>query len=421
MPPLRFPALTNPRRRGQWAVPELVRKGVETRPEKNHLAQEALCFVRECKGQQPEPLGGNRVSLNRKPLRGEEIVTPRCQRGFQPGVRAFVVLGLAYSERDSHHTLAGTSRFLCAGSTKGQLSMDITPQSKIRDVFQGEYLPSNLRITSKSTIRHYDVTFRQFNEYLGRPATLADLTDGNCTRFCRWLQDTKEISPQTIAQRMNYVRAFWRWCSRLRYIEKWPNFHTAPVEKPLPRAWTTKQIEALLKAFRETPGFVGSIPAGIWWHNLHRFAWQTGERVGAMLKARWDDVDVDRCLVEIPAKYRKGKCRGMLYTISEDLMADLVAMRPGDEPLIFPFPHSEQTFYNRYAATLNRAGLPSDHKSKMHRMRRSFASYLEAAGGNATDALKHSRRSVTVDSYIDESIVDRTPAFKILPKLEGGE
>src|SRR5690554_6709184 len=55
---------------------------------------------------------------------GREGGEPRSVRGLHPKIRACVVLGLAYSERDSHHTLAGTSRFLCAGSTKGQLSMD---------------------------------------------------------------------------------------------------------------------------------------------------------------------------------------------------------------------------------------------------------------------------------------------------------
>lgn len=298
--------------------------------------------------------------------------------------------------------------------------MDITKQSSINDVFEQEYLPSNLRITSKSTIRHYDITIRQFSEYLGRPATLADLTDGICTRYCRWLQDNKGVAPQTISQRMNYLRAIWRWCCRERFVEKWPNFHTAPAEKPVPRAWTLQHLAKLMEAAAETSGFVTCIPAGIWWFNLHRFAWETGERKTAMLEARWDDTDPERCLVEIPAKYRKGKCKGMLYTISRELMDDLVSMRPGDEPRLFPWAASEATFYNQYAKILKRAGLPSDHKSKLHRMRKSFASHLESNGGDATQALGHSRRTITAESYLDESIIQRTPAYQVLPKIGKG-
>lgn len=299
--------------------------------------------------------------------------------------------------------------------------MEINSQSTIRTVFEQEYLPSNLRITSQSTIRHYNIAIKQFSEYLGRTSTLADLSDGNCTRFCRWLQDTKSISTQTILQRMNYLRAFWRWCARERYVEKWPNFQTAPAAKPLPRAWTIQNIAKLMEAAAQTPGYITCIPAGIWWFNLHRFAWETGERKSAMLAARWDDTDVERCLVEIPAKYRKGKCKGMLYTISQELMEDLVAMRPGDEPLLFPWAATEMTFYNHYNKILKRAGLPCDSRSKLHRMRKSFASHLEANGGNATEKLDHSSRKITKESYLDESIIQRTPAYKMLPKIEGGE
>lgn len=309
--------------------------------------------------------------------------------------------------------------------------MEASSTTKILEYFEQEYLPSNLRITSNSTIKHYNITIRQFGEFLGRDAKLEDMTDGNATRFCRWLQLEKDIATQTIEQRMNYLRAIWRWCCRERLIEKWPNFQTAPPEKPLPRAWTTQQIVELMDAARETDGHIGAVPAGVWWYNLHRFAWETGERLGAMLKARWDDVDSERCLIEIPAKYRKAKTRGMLYTISEDLMGDLVAMRefktaphfhlPINFDVIFYWPFTESTFYNHYDKILKRAGLPTDHRSKMHRIRRSFASHLEANGGNATEALKHSSRRITANSYLDESIIQRTPAFKMLPKLEGGE
>lgn len=370
------------------------------------------------------------------------LIVPSCEQldntAFEPffcalsGCRTRVTIAPILSVDPSTNRI-GLPRLLAFGRSKrvtvlaylrafliGECRMEITTQSPIKDVFEQEYLPSNLRITSKSTIRHYDITIRQLSEYLGRPCTLADLSDGNCTRFCRWLQEHKKVSSQTIAQRMNYLRAFWRWCARERYVEKWPNFQTAPSEKPLPRAWTIQNIAKLMEAAAQTKGYVTCIPAGIWWFNLHRFAWETGERKTAMLSARWNDVDTERCLVEIPAKYRKGKCKGMLYTISQELMEDLVAMRPGDEPRLFPWASSEATFYNQYAKILKRAGLPSDHKSKIHRMRKSFASHLEANGGDATQALGHSRRTVTSESYLDESIIKRTPAFKMLPKIEGG-
>jgi len=296
--------------------------------------------------------------------------------------------------------------------------MEITLSTPLRDVFEEHYMPGNLRITSDSTRKHYRITFRHLKSFLGREPLLSDLTDANCTRFVRWYQDARGLASTTINQRMEYIKAMWRWCARERYVEKWPNFHKLPESTPMARAWTMEQLESLLQACREAPGFTGPIPSKVWWLNIHRFAWETGERVGAILQCRWDDIDPARCLVEIPARYRKGKCRGMLYYISEDLMAELVAMRPGDEPLVFPFPHHLATFYNRYCRLLAIAGLPTDRRSKMHRIRKSFASHLEANGGNATDAMKHTSRRVTSESYLDESIVQQTPAYKLLPGLK---
>lgn len=296
--------------------------------------------------------------------------------------------------------------------------MEITPATPLANVMEDLYLPGNLRITSDSTLNHYRITIRHLRAFLGREPLLSDLTDATCIRFCRWYQETRDLAAPTINQRLEYLKAFWRWCARERFVEKWPNFHKLPESKPLPRAWTAEQIATLLNACQETPGFVTCIPAGEWWCNIHRFAWETGERIGAILKARWADTDPERCLVEIPAKYRKGKCRGMLYTISGELMADLLAMRPGDEPLLFPWHLTTKSFYKDYTKLLKRAGLPTDRRSKMHKMRRSFASHLEAAGGNATDALKHTSRRVTDESYLDESIIQRAPAYKSLPAIE---
>lgn len=295
--------------------------------------------------------------------------------------------------------------------------MEINTLTPIKVVYDELYLPSNLRITSRTTKNHYECTIRRLRKFLGREPVLSDLSDATCIRFMRWYLEQYEVEPQTVNQRMQHVKALWSWCARERFVEKWPNFHKLPESKPLPRAWTIDQIKALFRACRSTSGFVTCIPAGEWWLNLHRFAWESGERIGGILNAHWEDFAVDRCMIEIPAKYRKGKVKGMMYFLSEELTADLVAMRPGDEPLLFPWFADDDTFYNHLTNILKRAGLPTDRRSKMHRMRRSFASHLEANGGNATDAMKHSSRKITDDSYLDESIVNRTPAYKLLPSL----
>jgi hypothetical protein len=48
-------------------------------------------------------------------------------------------------------------------------------------------------------------------------------------------------------------------------------------------------------------------------------------------------------------------------------------------------------------------------------MRRSFASHLHAAGGDATKALHHSTRSVTINHYIDPRIAGTEAYWRQMP------
>lgn len=156
------------------------------------------------------------------------------------------------------------------------------------------------------------------------------------------------------------------------------------------------------------PGMIGTVNAGDWWYSFHLFIWDTGERTGATLAARWEHFDSVECAIEIPGELRKGGKKTMCYRIKPGTVAAIQAIAH-NEKRIWHWPQSLATFYHAYARLLVAAGLPSDSKSKPQRMRRSFASHLEAAGGNATEALGHSARRVTRESYLDPRICEGDP------------
>lgn len=287
----------------------------------------------------------------------------------------------------------------------------------LTEIYLNRYLPSNLRIRSESTKRHYRVTLKDLNRFLGRSAQLSDLNDDTIQAFARWLVESQKIAPQTINQRLNYLAALWRWCAKRRMVEYWPTFSRLDEPKIVPRAWTQEQLNLLMPVLQAQEGQVGGVPASLWWVNLHCFLWQTGERIGATLKMTWKMLDRSAGTVDVPARIRKGQYRGMLYTISGELMESLFRQKRSWNEQVFAWPHSEQTLYNRYSRILRRAGLPDDHRSKFHRMRRSFASHLTAGGGNATLQMKHASARVTLDSYLDPTISDGTPNHQRLPRL----
>ena len=48
-----------------------------------------------------------------------------------------------------------------------------------------EYIAGNVRVKSRQTVMLYVGTLRRFEEYLGRPGTLADFTDKQIVGFIR--------------------------------------------------------------------------------------------------------------------------------------------------------------------------------------------------------------------------------------------
>lgn len=82
-----------------------------------------------------------------------------------------------------------------------------------------------------------------------------------------------------------------------------------------------------------------------------------------------------------------------------------------------------ETFYLHYAKLLGRAGLPTTRRFKPQCLRRTFASYLERVGGDATAALQHSSRKVTQQSYLDPRVcgsVDHADVVKRAYRFDKG-
>jgi hypothetical protein len=64
------------------------------------------------------------------------------------------------------------------------------------------------------------------------------------------------------------------------------------------------------------------------------------------------------------------------------------------------------------------AGLPYEpHKSGLQKLRRSFATLIEAGGGDATAALMHTARKVTEQSYLDTRLIARPSPNLLLPSF----
>lgn len=280
------------------------------------------------------------------------------------------------------------------------------------DAFEKLYRPHKLRLAAPSTLNWFRVNLRHFDRHLGRAALVSDLNDEAVAAFVASVIE-RGNSPCTANKARSNLLAVWRFLHRRNIVKNWPDVDALREPHRCPRAWTANELTRLFRACQKMPGTIGNVPAGAWWHTLHLVAWDSGERITALLGTYWDDLDLAGRWLHIPAERRKGKHADMLYRLHPETVRALRAASHPARPRVWPWPYHADYLWTRYAAVLKRAGLPADRHSKFHRMRRSVASHAKAAGLDATLLLGHSHPKVTA-AYLDERIVTRPHAADVL-------
>jgi integrase len=301
--------------------------------------------------------------------------------------------------------------------------IDADLSGTLEQIFLDQYVPENPRVTSQKTLIQYGIVFRQFTEFLGHVATLADLSDANVCKFMRWRIEVCGNKPVSARNHGKRLKAVWNWAAKKRMVDLFPTFANLPVPESIPTAWTREELHRLMAACRKAKGRIGRIPAADFWVAYHLVLWDSLERRGAVNAMRWDWVDLRRGFISVPAEFRKGGMKAMVYSIKPETIEALKAIRGPERELVFGTSWSETSgtsFYDHYKKLILSAGLPYvKQKSGPQKMRRSGASHLEAAGGNATRALRHSDRRTTEQSYLDPRICELEPENKKLFPLDG--
>lgn len=281
----------------------------------------------------------------------------------------------------------------------------------LHHVLRDYYVP--VKMVSARTEALYDYTLRAFGEVLGRPAETTDLEELTVARFLS--HSVRTQAPATAAKNRAQLRALWEFCSRRGLCQTWPQLPRIVVPERVPEAWLTDEMQRVIDSARQEPltycGFPGSqvFPA------ILLTAYSTGERIGAIMDLRCRDVR--GCAVVFRAEARKGGRRDTYRDISVECADALLAIRRGPDDTAIPWDRHPTYIYNRLKIILKRAGLPCGRRDKFHKVRKTTASYYEAAGGSAQRLLDHSSPAVT-RLYLDPRIVKPgAPAPDVLPKV----
>ena len=268
----------------------------------------------------------------------------------------------------------------------------------INDFFDSFYLPYRPS-TSPRTIRLYRYTFRKFGEWLGRESLIADLTNPNLGNYLRALLGSG-LAPSSVNKERRQLCCIWRHAHTIGHLSVGPIVQ--PVKEPykIPTSLTVPQLKQLRLAFDDLQGSTGGIPNSDFLRACFSIQYATAARVGAVMALEFSDVQED--VITFRAETRKGGRRPMVKRVPPFVVASIEAIRSPVRTRIFPLEKTNATKVQiLYGRLFERAGVPRPKGKNSHLFRSTHATLLELAGGDATKALGHANRDVTVKSYLD--------------------
>lgn len=267
-------------------------------------------------------------------------------------------------------------------------------------LLETQFFPLKTGIASEVTRRRYRRAVRWLGESVGRTAILTDLTDDNLAAVATYLRVARSQIPRTVNGTLECLRALWRWCRDRGLMTGGPTFAPLKVAARAPRAWREDEMARLVQAADAQGGSIGGMPARTWWLTLFALVMDTGARATELLSLRWEWIDWHAGTISVDASVRKGGVRFACYGLRRDTLAWLERIRK-PEGLILAWDMDQSRLYQLYGKLLQAAGLPNTRYTKLHCLRRTFATLLEAHGGDATLALGHASRATTLRSYLD--------------------
>ena len=277
------------------------------------------------------------------------------------------------------------------------------------------YVPLRLRGRSPESVRLLRHAITQFSRFLGRQATLDDLEDLVVSQWLTAMAGKK--SPNSVARERSGILALWNLAQGRGLVKLRPTVAPELIPQTTPRAFTADELARLAAAAKLSYGWVGPVPARVFFPALIAVGLETGERINAILstpKHCWN-----RPTLTVPATIRKGGRQERIYELSPEAcdLVDAVSNHSG--PTVFWWVASDTALRKRWKTITRRAGLGDGREVQFHALRRSTASHLAAAGLDATTYLGHSTDRITRRSYLDPRVVDskRPKAWQSLPRI----
>lgn len=291
----------------------------------------------------------------------------------------------------------------------------------MRELLVERYAP--LRGLSDRSVQIFGDTIDRLEEFLKREPVIADFTDLTMAQYLRWRATRRyrgrPVAPATIAKDRAHLVALANLAARKRLIPEFVDFPRLRVPIKPPRGYTVDEVSAIIREGRTRRGYVGPVPGAWFWMTLPWAAWESGERIGSLLRLRWAEVDLERRVLTLLGEHRKDHVTTIERSITADLAIRMAPQRRAPGELVWPWLEHrvETSIYTSLRKLCNAAGVTP---RGFHAIRKASGSYVKAAGGDATEHLGHASPRTTSKHYLDTRIVGQQSALDYLPPLDLG-
>lgn len=283
------------------------------------------------------------------------------------------------------------------------------------------------RGASPQTITQDRETLRLWEAYTGDPP-LVEITDATCESFVLALGarttrpklpgQGRPLSPNTVRKHCTHLQLMLDLAGpRTRthrktacLIDEPPYLERPPARPKPPRdALTLCEISAWLAACRTTPRCrcTGSVPTGRWHRALILVAYNTGLRLGTLLKLRWEWIGAHYPdWITVPPEAAKHAAGGDFYcnAAARAALWSIQATRP----LVFPWLGVEDSTTWLHASRRRiqaAAGLPPARRLGWHALRKALATWLAQRNPLVASKVLGHRGGMTADHYVHPDVV----------------
>lgn len=276
------------------------------------------------------------------------------------------------------------------------MSIAPSPGILLSDYVQTYFASHDIAEATKSNYRRCQ---RSFEKWLGRPGTLADLTDANVNGLLVALQK-RGLSPKTVRNERVNLLALWRSAALDQLIEAGPrNVRRIAVPVRAPESWNEHELAILLNVAAVMSGKIRRwhITFAEYFSAYVRCNYDSGLRLRDMHELRREQIGEDGMIVCTQAK------TGWPITVRlrPETIEAIDRVAHPTRPAIFGGVLAKRAFHTGFQRLVKLAGL----EGTTHKLRRTGASLLaRSQPGVVRYHLGHRSDAMAARYYIDPKV-----------------